>query len=135
MDLRVLKSFVTICKLGNITRASEVLYISQPALTRQLQDLEEELGCKLLVRNTRSLSLTESGYLFFQRAEEILALANQAKAELSEKGEFLRGIIRIGVVETSAMDLLAEEMKKFTQNYPHVHFEIYSADSDDLKDP
>lgn len=79
MDLRVLKSFVTICKLGNITRASEVLFISQPALTRQLQELEDELGCKLLIRNTRSLTLTESGYLFFQRAEEILTLANQAE--------------------------------------------------------
>lgn len=133
MDLRVLKSFVTICKLGNITRASEALYISQPALTRQLQELEEELGTKLLNRSTRNLTLTESGYLFLHRAEEILALANQAKRELSEKGDFLRGIIRIGAVETSAMDVLTREIQKFTNEYPHVHFEIYSADSDDLK--
>lgn len=133
MDLRVLKSFITICKLGNITRASEALFISQPALTRQLQELEEELGTKLLNRSTRNLTLTESGYLFLHRAEEILSLANQAKRELSEKGDFLRGIIRIGVVESSVMDVLTERIREFTQEYPHVCFEIYSADGDDLK--
>lgn len=133
MDLRVLKSFVTICKLGNITRASEVLFISQPALTRQLKELEQELGTELINRSTRSLTLTESGYLFLYRAEQILALASQAKQELSEKGDFLRGIVRIGAVESSAMELLTEEIKKFSGMYPHVHFEIYSADSDDLK--
>lgn len=90
MDLRVLRSFITICKLGNITRASEALFISQPALTRQLQELEEEVGTKLLNRSTRNLTLTESGYLFLHRAEEILALANQAKRELSEKEIFAR---------------------------------------------
>ena len=84
MDLRVLMSFVTVCRLGNITRAAEALYISQPALTRQIQELEQELGCKLLVRSTRSLSLTENGYLFLLRAQEILDLAKQAKTELSE---------------------------------------------------
>ena len=133
MDLRVLKSFVTICKVGNITRASEILYISQPGLTRQLKDLEEELGCTLIDRSTRSLKLTESGYLFLHRAEEILALAGQAKQELAEKGNFLRGIIRLGVVESSAMDLLTKEVQEFTEKHPHVHFEFYSADGDDLK--
>ena len=133
MDLRVLRSFITICKLGNITRASEALFISQPALTRQLQELEEEVGTKLLNRSTRNLTLTESGYLFLHRAEEILALANQAKRELSEKGDFLRGIVRIGVVESSAMDFLTEKIGEFTRDYSHVCFEIYSADSDDLK--
>ena len=68
-------------------------FISQPALTRQLQELEEEVGTKLLNRSTRNLTLTESGYLFLHRAEEILALANQAKRELSEKEISLRGIV------------------------------------------
>ena len=94
MDLRVLMSFVSVCRLGNITRAAEALYISQPALTRQIQELEQELGCKLLVRSTRSLSLTENGYLFLLRAQEILDLAKQAKAELSENGDVLHGVVR-----------------------------------------
>lgn len=133
MDLRVLKSFVTVSKLGNITRASERLFISQPALTRQIQELEKELGCKLLDRCSRNLSLTESGYLFLIRAEEMLALAERTKQELCEKGEFLRGIVRVGVVETVVMDLLTDLISEFGQNHKHVRFEIYSADGDDLR--
>ena len=123
MDLRALMSFVTVCRLGNITRAAEALYISQPALTRQIQELEQELGCQLLVRSTRSLSLTENGYLFMLRAQEILDLAKQAKNELSENGDILHGVIRVGIVESKIMDYFADA----------VQFEVYSADGDDLK--
>ena len=72
MDLKVLKSFITVCETGNITRASERLFISQPALTRQIKDLEEEVGSILFDRSTRALSLTESGHLFYAKAQEIL---------------------------------------------------------------
>ena len=133
MDLRVLMSFVTVCRLGNITRAAEALYISQPALTRQIQELEQELGCKLLVRSTRSLSLTENGYLFLLRAQEILDLAKQAKAELSENGDILHGVVRVGIVESKIMDYFADAVVQFNKKYPHVQFEVYSADGDDLK--
>lgn len=126
-------SFVTVCRLGNITRAAEALFISQPALTRQIQELEQELGCKLLERSTRNLSLTESGYLFLLRAQEILSIANQAKQELSENGDFLHGIVRIGAVESKVMNYLAEAIQDFNKEYPHVQFEIYSADGDELK--
>ena len=131
MDLRVLMSFVTVCRLGNITRAAEALHISQPALTRQIQELEQELGCQLLVRSTRSLSLTENGYLFMLRAQEILDLAKQAKNELSENGDILHGVIR--VVESKIMDYFADAVVQFNKKYPHVQFEVYSADGDDLK--
>lgn len=67
MDLKVLKSFITVCETGNITRASERLFISQPALTRQIKDLEEEVGSILFDRSTRALSLTESGHLFYEK--------------------------------------------------------------------
>ncbi|WP_418848345.1 LysR family transcriptional regulator [Parasutterella sp.] len=133
MDLRVLMSFVTVCRLGNITRAAEALYISQPALTRQIQELEQELGCQLLVRSTRSLSLTENGYLFMLRAQEILDLAKQAKNELSENGDILHGVIRVGIVESKIMDYFADAVVQFNKKYPHVQFEVYSADGDDLK--
>lgn len=133
MDLRVLKAFITVCRLGNITKASKALYISQPALTRQIQDLETELGCKLLNRSTRSLSLTEDGYLLLLRAQEIIDLANQVKRELSEKGNDLRGLIRIGVVESSVIKPLANAITQFKKDFPHVSFDIYSADGDDLK--
>lgn len=133
MDLRALMSFVTVCRLGNITRAAEALYISQPALTRQIQELEQELGCQLLVRSTRSLSLTENGYLFMLRAQEILDLAKQAKNELSENGDILHGVIRVGIVESKIMDYFANAVVQFNKKYPHVQFEVYSADGDDLK--
>ena len=133
MDLRALMSFVTVCRLGNITRAPEALYISQPALPRQLQELEQELGCQLLVRSTRSLSLTENGYLFMLRAQEILDLAKQAKNELSENGDILHGVIRVGIVESKIMDYFADAVVQFNKKYPHVQFEVYSADGDDLK--
>lgn len=129
MDLRALMSFVTVCRLGNITRAAEALYISQPALTRQIQELEQEL----LVRSTRSLSLTENGYLFMLRAQEILDLAKQAKNELSENGDILHGVIRVGIVESKIMDYFADAVVQFNKKYPHVQFEVYSADGDDLK--
>lgn len=126
-------SFVTVCRLGNITRAAEALYISQPALTRQIQELEQELGCQLLVRSTRSLSLTENGYLFMLRAQEILDLAKQAKNELSENGDILHGVIRVGIVESKIIDYFADAVVQFNKKYPHVQFEVYSADGDDLK--
>ena len=133
MDLRALMSFVTVCRLGNITRAAEALYISQPALTRQIQELEQELGCQLLVRSTRSLSLTENGYLFMLRAQEILDLAKQAKNELSENGDILHGVIRVGIVESKIMDYFADAVVQFNKKYPHVQFEVYSAAGADLK--
>ena len=126
-------SFVTVCRLGNITRAAEALYISQSALTRQIQELEQELGCQLLVRSTRSLSLTENGYLFMLRAQEILDLAKQAKNELSENGDILHGVIRVGIVESKIKDYFADAVVQFNKKYPHVQFEVYSADGDDLK--
>lgn len=133
MDLRVLRSFVTVCRLGNITRAAEQLFISQPALTRQIKELEEELGCKLFYRNTRNLSLTENGFQFLVRAEEILSIVQIAKEELTEKNESLRGIVRIGVVESRVMKFLSDHVIAFRQQYPHVRFEIYSGDGDDLR--
>ena len=118
MDLRVLMSFVTVCRLGNITRAAEALYISQPALTRQIQELEQELGCKLLIRSTRSLSLTENGYLFLLRAQEILDLAKQAKAELSENGDVVHGVVRVGIVESRIMITLPTQLFNSTKGTP-----------------
>lgn len=132
MDLKVLKAFLTVCKTGNITKAAEEIYVSQPALSRQIQDLEEELGCKLLNRHTRSLSLTESGYLFQLRAQEILELSAQAKRELSQQGE-LGGTIVLGVVESSVMEYLSKKIKKFREKHPRIRFHIHSAAGDELR--
>lgn len=133
MELRKLKSFLAVCRYGNVTRAAESLFISQPALSRQVQDLEEELGCQLLDRSRRQIALTEKGRLFEIRAREMLAIAERMKAELQEDQGALGGLIRVGCVESAAMKLLTEMMEAFRAQHPRVLFEVYSADGDDLR--
>lgn len=133
MNTKVLKTFLTICRVGSITKAAQLLYISQPALSRQIQDLEEEFGCKLFDRSKRQLSLTESGFLLQQRAQEILNLDERTKKELRENSGFLSGELRIGCVESSAVRFLADKFQAFRAAYPQVQFELYSADGDDIR--
>lgn len=133
MNTKVLKTFLTICRVGSITKAAQLLYISQPALSRQIQDLEDELGCKLFDRSKRQLALTESGFLLQQRAQEILNLDERTKKELRENAGFLSGELRIGCVESLAVPYLAEKFQRFHADYPQVQFEIYSADGDDIR--
>lgn len=127
MNTKVLKTFLTICRVGSITKAAQLLYISQPALSRQIQDLEEELGCKLFDRSKRQLALTESGFLLQQRAQEILNLDERTKKELRENAGFLSGELRIGCVESSAVRFLADKFQAFRATFPQVQFELYSA--------
>ncbi|MDL2058420.1 LysR family transcriptional regulator [Mesosutterella sp. AGMB02718] len=134
MNLRVLKSFLMVCRTGNITRASELLHLSQPALSRQIQELEEELGAPLFLRSRRQVTLTEGGLLFQKRAAAILALAEDAAAEVRQalrSGE-LAGRVRIGVVESNAMKVLAREIGRWRAEHPRVEFEILSATSDSI---
>ncbi len=110
-----------------------MLFISQPALSRQIQELEEELGCKLLVRSKKQVSLTEQGYLFQLRAQEILNIYDETKSSLSERGDFLAGTIHVGCVESNIINFVTDLFIRFRNAYPHVKMEMYSADSDDLK--
>lgn len=133
MDIKVLKAFLEICATGNLTQAAQRLYISQPALTRQIQALEDEIGCKLLDRDKRQLTLNDNGRLFELRAREIVRLSEQVKNELSASAAGLRGLIRLGCVESAAMDLLAKVLKDFLHDHPEVQFSLYAADGDDLR--
>lgn len=133
MDLRTLEAFLAICQYNNITKAAEHLHISQPALTRKMQELEKEIGCRLFNRGKKQIELTEGGYLFQIRAKEILQIANQTKREVSEGGDFLSGTVKVGCVESAVSKLLAKVTKGFKSKYPHVQFEFYAADGDDIK--
>ena len=86
MELRVLNYFLTVAREGGLTGASEVLHVTQPTMSRQIQELEEELGQKLFIRTTRSMVLTPEGMLLRKRAEEILEMAERTKAEFSSMG-------------------------------------------------
>lgn len=134
MELRVLRYFLTVVREENITRAAQVLHITQPALSRQLTALEEELGCQLLVRGKRKVSLTEAGLLLRRRAEELVELADRTEREFAAGGQDLAGEIVIGSAESSAAQLLPRLIEPFLREHPLVRFDLISGNADQVKD-
>ncbi len=134
MELRVLNYFLMVAREENITKAAQLLHVTQPTLSRQLMQLEEELGVKLFHRGKHSVSLTEDGMLLRRRALELVALSEKTKMELQHKKEMPTGEIAIGCGETKSMSILSENMVSFRQKYPLVQFSIYSAIADDIKE-
>lgn len=134
MELRVLKYFLMVAREENITRAAQILHITQPTLSRQLMQLEEELGVQLFHRGKYSVSLTEDGMLLRRRAQEIVVLSEKTKKELQHREEMPAGEIAIGCGETKSMAVLSKKMVSFRQKYPLVQFSIYSAIADDIKE-
>ena len=128
MDLKVLRSFVEIAREQSFTAAAEKLSVTQPTLSRQIADLEEELGQKLFERTTRSLELTEKGHFLFRRAQDILALVDRTKLEAMTTEE-LAGDIRISAAETPAVGIVAEAVQRFQEKYPRVRCHFVSADA------
>ncbi|MCI8380600.1 MAG: LysR family transcriptional regulator [Lachnospiraceae bacterium] len=134
MELRVLQYFLTVAREGNITRAASLLHITQPTLSRQLMQMEEELGVKLFRRGKHNILLTEEGMLLRRRAQEIVDLAEKTTKELMHGEEEVLGEISIGCGETKNMRPLSEMMASFHQKYPDVNFNIYTAIADDVKE-
>lgn len=134
MELRVLRYFLTAVQEGNITRAADILHITQPTLSRQLTDLEKELGTVLLIRGKRSLTLTDDGMLFKRRAEELVALADKTEHEFIRKNDCIAGVVSLGATESVGGHILARLMKQFLQKYPHVRFDLYNEMADHIKD-
>ena len=134
MEFRVLKYFLMVAREENITKAAALLHLTQPTLSRQLMQLEAELGVKLFHRSKHSIILTEDGMLLKRRAQEIVSLSDKTVQELSHKEDVLSGEIAIGCGETKNMLFLSEQIKKFRQKYPLVQFSIHSAIADDIKE-
>jgi len=134
MDMRILKYFLAVAREGNITKAAQTLHVTQPTLSRQLIELENELETTLLVRGKRHITLTASGILFQQRAQEIVALFEKTHRDIAEHDGAVGGIVSIGCVETSASLLLPDAIEAFSLRYPMIQYEIYSANGDDLRD-
>ena len=134
MELRVLRYFLTLAREENISRAAEALYITQPTLSRQLAELEEELGAKLFERGKRKITLTEEGLLLRRRAEEMVELEEKLEREFRARGENLAGVISVGAAEVRASGLLAAAIDRFRKKYPEVSFEIYSETADRTKE-
>ena len=134
MEIRVLRYFLTVVREEGINRAAEVLHITQPTLSRQLAQLEDEVGVKLFHRGARKITLTNEGILLRRRAEEILALVDRTERELAEQDELVEGRIVIGGGELAAMQVLPEIIEDFREKYPLVTFDIFTGNADMVKE-
>lgn len=132
MELRVLKYFLAVAREGSITGAANSLHLTQPTLTRQLQDLERELKQKLFIRGKHKVSLTPEGLILRKRAEEILEMVEKTQAEFQSISDTICGDIYIGCGETEAMTYIAQIFKEIQENYSEVKFHIQSGDADDV---
>lgn len=132
MDIRVLRYFLAVAREESITGAANALHLSQPTLSRQIKDLEEELGQQLLIRKSHRVALTPEGMLLRKRAEEILSMVDKTEAEFHAMGHTVRGDIYIGGGETDAISLVAAVMKDLRASYPGIHYHLYSGNAADV---
>ncbi len=134
MELRTLRYFLATAMEGNITRAVDILHVTQPTLSRQIMDLEKELGTTLVIRGKKGLTLTDDGLYFRQRAEEIIELAERLERQFVGKSETISGVINIGATEAVGSRMLAKLIQNFSKKYPLVQFYLYNEMADTIKD-
>ncbi|MBM7644177.1 DNA-binding transcriptional LysR family regulator [Scopulibacillus daqui] len=132
MELRVLRYFLAVAREGSMTGAADFLHITQPTLSRQLKDLEQELGKKLFIRSSHSIVLTVEGMHLRKRAEEIIDMADKLEAEFNCMEETISGDVYIGGGETDAMRQIARVVKELQLSYPNIRYHLYSGNEDDV---
>lgn len=128
MDIRVLKYFVSVAQEQNMTKAANLLHISQPALSRQIADLETELGTKLLTRSHRKIQITPEGYYLLERAQEIIGLVDKTTHTL-QKQDTISGTLDIGAGESDQLGPVMQAVKNTIHKYPEIHVNFHSGDS------
>lgn len=134
MELRVLKYFLAIAREENFTRAAQQLHVTQPTLSRQIADLEQELGVKLFRRSNHNVVLTEDGMILKRRAQELLTLADKTKRDFLHRGEQLEGTVAIGSGEFLATRCLTDCIAAFHRMHPQVRYELVSGNAGNLLD-
>lgn len=132
MEIRVLRYFLAIAREESITGAANFLHLTQPTLSRQIRDLEEELGQQLLVRKSHKVALTKEGMIFRKRAEEIIAMVDKTEKEFRTMENTISGDVYIGGGETIAIKTIAEIIKEIRDEYPAIHFHLYSGNAYDV---
>ena len=130
MEIRVLRYFLTVVREENLTKAAEGLHITQPTLSRQIAQMEEEMGVRLFDRGTRKIALTNEGMLLRRRAEEILELVDKTEKELTEQDETIAGTVSIGCGDLAAVRRLPDLFRSFHERYPAVTFKLYTGIAD-----
>lgn len=133
MELRVLNYFLMVAREENITKAAQLLHVTQPTLSRQLMQLEDELGVKLFIRSSHSIVLTDEGMLLKRRAQELVSLAEKTKREFMQT-EQLSGEIAIGSGELQSVSVLADILADFRREHPLMRLELYSGNADGIKE-
>ena len=132
MEIRVLRYFLAVAQEQSISGAAEVLHLSQPTLSRQIMDMEQNFGKQLFVRGNRRITLTEDGMLLRRRAEEIIDLVDKTEAEITAEDDTVSGDIYIGAGETEVMRLIAKIAKELQTDYPDIRFHIFSGNAGDV---
>ena len=128
MELRVLQYFLAVTREQSISGAAEALHLSQPTLSRQLKEMEEELGKQLLIRGNRRVTLTEEGMILRKRAEEIMELVHKAESEIALADDAIAGDVTIGAAESESVRFLVQTAKALREPYPSIHLHIISGD-------
>lgn len=134
MELKNLTTFLAVAEKETISAAAKHLHLSQPSLSRQLMDLEKELGVTLFTRGNRKITLTEDGLLFRKRAEEIVELLEKTRSEFLSPRDTIAGNVSIGAGETYVIQLLGTIIKEIQAEYPNIKFHFYSGNADEVKE-
>lgn len=130
IETRLLRYFLAVAREQNITRAAEMLHISQSTLSKQMMDLENQLGCQLLIRGKRKISLTEEGHFLRKQAQEIMDLMDKTESVFSAEADIVGGDIYLGCAETQAMGEIAGVLQSIHADYPGVQFHLFSGDAE-----
>lgn len=134
MNIDILNSFLIVAREENITKAAQLLHITQPTLSRQLMQLEEELTVKLFQRGKHSIHLTEEGFIFRRRAQELVNLAERAKKEVLQADDELTGEIAVGCNESQSMNELSKMIRDFRSTHTLVKFILRSGSNNEIRE-
>ena len=134
MEIRTLRYFLAVAREGSITRAANYLHLTQPTLSRQIQDLEDSLGHPLLIRRSHRVDLTPEGMLLRKRAEEIVAMVDKTEAEFTAMEDTVSGDVYIGGGESQAIRLIAGVIDGLRAEYPGIRFHLHSGNAQDVTD-
>ena len=132
MEIRTLRYFLAVAREGSITRAANFLHLTQPTLSRQMQDLEEELGRPLLIRKSHRVDLTPEGVLLRKRAEEIVSMVDKTEAEFTALEDTVSGDVYIGSGETRALCPIAKVIRQMRADSPGIRYHLYSGNAQDV---
>jgi DNA-binding transcriptional LysR family regulator len=134
MEIKTLRYFLAVAREENMTRAAEILHVTQPTISKQLKALEDELGKKLFTRHSFHIALTEEGILLRNRAEDLVEMADKIEQEFVSLDNITGGELYLGLAESFQIRYLAKEIKKFKKRYPHLSYHITSGDTEQIAD-